>query len=115
MQHRVKRLIAAAAIAAAVGAVRGATDAAPSTSRVVYVSAVDKNGAPVAGLEAADFQVKEGGSVQRIALAPATAPLRIAVLVADWGTGNFQGGLATFMDTLLGRAEFALTSVLPQP
>ncbi len=42
-------------------------------------------------------------------------PLRVALLVADQGTGAFQLGLARFMQTLLGHAEFTLVSVVVQP
>jgi hypothetical protein len=46
---------------------------------------------------------------------PAKLPLRIALLVADQGTGAFQLGIARFMQKLLGHAEFALISVVVQP
>jgi VWFA-related protein len=107
--------IAAASIAglASTPAVRAAGQDA--VSRTVYVSVVDKEGAPVTDMQAADFEVKEGGKVQEIAAKPATAPLRVSILVADWGTGSFQAGMAGFMEKLLGHAEFQLVSVLPQP
>src|SRR5437763_393011 len=70
----------------------------------------------VADLQASEFQVKEGGKTAEVLSAqPATMPLRIALIVADGGTGAFQLGMATFMQKLLGRAEFALTSVVVQP
>lgn len=99
--------------------VPGAT--APHTAteqktRTVYVSVSDKTGAPVSDLQAADFEVKVGGKAQEVATAAAaTVPLRIALLVADQGTGAFQQGMARFMQKLLGHAEFALTSVIVQP
>jgi hypothetical protein len=85
-------------------------------TRIEYVSVADKNGAQVADLQAADLEVKVGGKIQQvIGVRPAMAPLRIAVLDADGATGAFQLGIARFMQKLLGRAEFALVSVITQP
>ena len=67
-------------------------------TRTVCVSATDKNGSAVADLQASEFQVKEGGKTAEVLSAqPATMPLRIALIVADGGTGAFQLGMATFM------------------
>src|SRR6478672_11497033 len=86
------------------------------TTRTIYVSASDKTGASVTDMQAADFEVKDGGKLCAItSVAPAQIPLRIAVLVADQGTGAFQLGTARFMQKLLGHAEFALYSVVIQP
>ncbi|HEU4937961.1 MAG TPA: hypothetical protein VFT39_15995 [Vicinamibacterales bacterium] len=85
-------------------------------TRTIYVSVTDKAGASVTDLQAADFEVKEGGKVCSITrVAPAEIPLRIALLVADQGTGAFQLGTGRFMQKLLGHAEFALYSVIVQP
>ena len=85
-------------------------------TRTIFVSVTDKTGASVTDLQAADFDVKEGGKVCAItSAAPAEIPLRIALLVADQGTGAFQLGTARFMQKLLGHAEFALYSVVIQP
>ena len=85
-------------------------------TRTIYVSATEKSGASVTDMQAADFEVKDGGKVCSIAsVAPAEIPLRIALLVADQGTGAFQLGTARFMQKLLGHAEFALYSVVIQP
>jgi hypothetical protein len=89
--------------------------AAQGRTRTVYASALDSHGAPVPDMRPADFEVKEGGKVQQITVKTATPNFRIAVLVADWGTGNFQAGLARFLEKLYGHAEFSLVSVLPQP
>lgn len=86
-----------------------------AATRTVYVSVLDKDGKPVTDIQSADFEVKDGGKVQQITVKPATGTLRVAVLVADWGTGSFQAGLARFMEKLLGHAEFCLVSLLPQP
>jgi hypothetical protein len=67
-------------------------------------------------MQADEFEVKEAGRTREIDRASvATIPLRIALLVADQGTGAFQLGLARFMQKLLGHAEFSLTSVVVQP
>jgi VWFA-related protein len=89
---------------------------ASQSTRTVYVSVTDKKGAPVTDLQQADFEVKVGGKTQEIlSVRPATERLRIALLVADGGTGGFQLALARFMRPLQDRAEFALTSVIVQP
>jgi len=85
-------------------------------TRVVYVSATDKSGSPITDLQAADFELKLGGKrLEVVSAGPAQAPLRIALIVSDAGTGAFQLGLAKFMQKLLGQAEFALISVIVQP
>jgi hypothetical protein len=82
----------------------------------VHVTAVDRKGNPAAGLQAADFEVKVGGKkIEVISAGPALTPMRIALIIADAGTGGFQGATANFIRKLSGRAEFALISVLVQP
>jgi hypothetical protein len=93
----------------------GAGAVQPRT-RTVYVSASDKQGQAVTDLQAAEFELKVAGKARDVAgVEPATLPLRIALLVADQGTGAFQLGIARFMQKLLGHAEFALISVFVQP
>ncbi len=83
--------------------------------RRVYVSADDDKGAPVTDLTAADFTVKENGKPQEIVkAAPATGPMQIAILVDDNGTGIFRYAVAKFIEPLLGRAEFSISTVTPQ-
>jgi VWFA-related protein len=84
-------------------------------NRRVYVTAVDGNGASVTDLTAADFVVKENGKPCEIVKAgPATVPMQIALLVDDNGTGIFRYAVAKFVETLLGRAEFAISTVTGQ-
>ena len=86
------------------------------TTRRVYIAAVDKNGAAVENLTAADVTVKEGGKEREVlAVRPATEPLQIAILVDDNGTGLFRVAVARFIEALLGRAEFSIFTVAPQP
>jgi len=109
-------LVVAVCAAAGSSNPAGVTPAPQPRTRTVYVSAVDKQGSPVTDMSAAEFEVKEGGKIREVvSAAPAKIPLRIALLVADQGTGAFQLGLARFMQKLLGHAEFSLTSIIVQP
>jgi VWFA-related protein len=86
----------------------------PQTRRV-YVSAVDKAGTPVVDLTAADFTLKENGKERPILnVAPATGIMQIAILVDDNGTGLFRVGVARFIEALLNRAEFSISTVTGQ-
>src|SRR5215204_7719422 len=61
-----------------------APQGADARSREIYVSAVDRQGAPVTGLTTADFVVKEDGATREVLAAKtATEPLQIAVLIDD--------------------------------
>ena len=115
MRHALTASIVGFVVAGAL--VSGISEAhAQPRTRNVYVSVVDKQGLPVTDLQAADFEVKVGGKAQDVVtVQPATVPFRIALIVADGGTGAFQRGLALFMQRLLGKAEFSLTSVIVQP
>jgi VWFA-related protein len=84
-------------------------------TRHVYVTAADSKGAPVTDLTAADFTVKEGGKTGEIVkVGPATGLLQVAILVDDNGTGIFRYGVGKFIESLLGRAEFAISTVTGQ-
>src|SRR6185369_5420470 len=92
------------------------TQATRPQTRIIYASATDKNGAAITDMQAADFEIKDGGKAGSIvSVAPAEIPLRIAILVADQGTGAFQLSTVRFMQKLAGHAEFALYSVVIQP
>lgn len=70
---------------------------------------------PVTDLGVRDFVLKEGGDVREIIkVEPATAPMRIAIIVDDSGTGIFRVPVANFVNQLLGRAEFAVKHVIVQ-
>lgn len=100
----------------AAGFVSPRAGAVQSRTSTVYVSVTDKQGQAVTDLQAAEFEIKVGGKSREVVSAEeAKIPLRIALLVADQGTGAFQRGLAQFMQRLLGHAEFALVSVIVQP
>jgi VWFA-related protein len=106
-------LRAAALVVVCLSALLGAAGLAQT--RRVYVTAVDGNGVPVTDLTAADFTLKEGGKEREIVKAgPATGPLQIAILVDDNGTGIFRYAVGKFIESLLGRAEFAISTVTGQ-
>jgi VWFA-related protein len=99
---------------AAVAAHPAATQA--PQRRTVYVSVTQKDGAPVTDLTAADFDVKEGGKAVEVVGAELTkTPIRLALIVADGGSGGFQYPLATLVQRLQEVAEFSLVSVINQP
>src|SRR6187402_2991448 len=106
-------------VPALLGAAGLPTEALPKVgaahTRRVYVTAVDGRGAPVTDLTAADFVIKEGGKTREIARSgPATGPIQIAILVDDNGTGIFRYAVGKFIESMLGRAEFAISTVTGQ-
>jgi VWFA-related protein len=108
-------LVSALLAASATEAPGQAPESVPLT-RTVYVTVTDRNGALVDDLTTADFVVKEGGKVREVLQAgPATTPMRIALLIDDNGSGIFRYGVAKFIQSMQGRAEFALSTVTGQP
>jgi hypothetical protein len=92
------------------------TAGSQAETRRVYVTAQDRNGAVITDLTAADLEVKEGGKTREVvAVRPATAPLQIAIIVDDNGTGLFRVAVARFIEALIGRAEFSIITVAGQP
>jgi VWFA-related protein len=84
--------------------------------RTVYVSVTQKDGTPVTDLTAADFEIKEGGKPVEVVGAELTkTPIRLALIVADAGSGGFQVALVTVVQRLQEVAEFSVTSVINQP
>jgi VWFA-related protein len=85
-----------------------------ATTRTVYVTVTDRNGAPVTDLAAADFTVKEGGKPRDIIKAePARARMRTAVMIDErlLGDGSTRMGIFEFMKRLQASSEFALITV----
>jgi hypothetical protein len=93
-----------------------AAHAAPAeVTRKVYISAVDSKGAPITDLTAAEIAVKEGGKERPVvSLQPATAPMHVAILVDDNGTGAFQTGVFEFLQKVLSRGQFSISMLSPQ-
>ena len=94
-----------------------APDPAPAeTTRRVFFSAVDAKGAPVTDLTPTDLTLKEGGKDRPVAtLAPATGKFQVSILVDDGGQGSFQGAVGYFISRTLGRADYAISMLNPQP
>jgi VWFA-related protein len=93
----------------------GATVWAQDATRRIYVTAVDRDGNPITDLLASDLTVKEGNANRTILRAdPAVSKMSIAILVDDNGTGLFRVAVARFIESLLGRAEFSISTVTGQ-
>ena len=90
--------------------------AAPSAegTRHTYFTAIDRKGAPLTDLTAAEVNVREDGIERRVVgVEAATAPLHIVLLVDDSGPGLrfIREGTGRFIQRMGGRAQIALTSV----
>ncbi len=110
MRHSLVALSLAAAVAMVAG---GAAQAPLTGTRHVYISVLDKQGAPLAGLTAADVSIKEDGASREIVtMEPASTPMQLVLLVDDTGPGLrfIRQGVGVFVEMLQGRAEMALVS-----
>jgi hypothetical protein len=111
-----RTLLTAMTVVAVLAAAQGGADARQAATRTIYVSAFDDKGGVLPDLRTADLVVRAGGKLLEVVrVEPSDAPLRIAVIVSDAGTGGFQQGIASFVQRLTDRAELGLVSVLPQP
>ena len=107
-------LIAALVGFAAVAVPGAQTGARGPTTRSVYVSVTDAEGQPVTDLTASDFKLRENNRDRAITVvAPATAPMRIALMVEELLTPNdsVRQGLLEFMQAMTRRAEIAFVVV----
>jgi VWFA-related protein len=83
----------------------------------VYVSVLGPNDAPVTGLSAADFIVREDGVAREVLKAgPATDPMQIVLIVDDSQAAEeavqpMREGLTAFVDKMQGRAEIGIVTV----
>jgi len=85
------------------------------TVRKVYISVTDSKGVPAVDLTAADVTVKENGKPYPVAsLEPAKAPMHIAIVVDDGGTGAFQSAVAELLQKTFGKAQYRISMLTPQ-
>ena len=109
------RGIGAVVLALAAVAWPGVVAKSAATKRTVYLAATDAKGAPVTDLTAADLAVKEDGKDREIvSLEAATAPMDVAILVDDNGSGGYQAGVFQFIQALAGHAKFSISLFTPQ-
>jgi VWFA-related protein len=99
--------------ALALGAVPGLVSSATAqaTERRVYVTVTQRDGARVTDLTPADFTIREGGQAREVlSVAPATARMRVALLVEEslTPTGGVRLGLAEFIQRMQPHAEMSL-------
>ena len=114
MTRRLPVLGVVALFSCAIVAAQGTAPSAPE-SRTVYITVTDKDGAPIEDLTPAEFEIKEGGKTVLVTGAEiARAPLEIALIVDDNGSGIFRSPLARFVQRLDGRAVMSLSSVTGQ-
>lgn len=98
-----------------------ATAQAQTQQKVIYVSALDAQGKPVASLEAADLRVREDGNAREILkVSPATDPLQIALLVdnsqaMERHTANFRDALTAFVARFPAPHQVALITLGERP
>jgi VWFA-related protein len=84
---------------------------AQAVERHVYVTVTDREGVTVPGLTAADFRVREAGRDRQIvAVEPASARIRLAILVEESLTpaGGVRIGLGEFIRRMQPHAEMSL-------
>jgi hypothetical protein len=100
------RCRAAAALLIAVALATPVLVRAQPQQRVIYASAVDDKGAPVANLGVADFVVREDRATREVLnVSPANDPMQLALLVdnsqaADPFIRDMREALTTFINTI---------------
>lgn len=114
-------LVVALAASFAASSITAEPQDRPARTKDIHVSVFDRNGAPVQGLTAEDFSVREDGIVREVLKAgPATAPLTISLLVDDSQAARpiiqeLRRGLTAFVEQMQGKAEIALATFGERP
>jgi len=94
---------------------------AQSEERTIYASVVDKEDAPVTGLPAGAFIVRENDIAREVLrVSPATAPMQIALLVdtsqaIDNFLIDFRTGVQKFIKRMAGKNEIMLMGFGERP
>ena len=113
MAPKPRTLFVAAAIAATW--LVATTSARVAVTRTIYFSATDSKGAPISDLTPAELTVKEGGKDRTITgVQSATAPMQVALIIEDGGTGAFQAATLQFLNKLLPRGQFSIRLINTQ-
>jgi hypothetical protein len=112
MPNEFRVLLSAAAAVLALGELPGSPlFALSSTTRTVYVTALDGQGQPVRGLTAADFAVQEGGKDREIvSVEPARARMRIALAIDEplMASSEIRQGMLNLIRKLAPQAEISV-------
>jgi hypothetical protein len=91
-------------------------EGAAGAYRTIYVTAHDAQGAVVTDLAAGDLTLTVGNKLRTIvSLEKATAPMDVAIVVNDGGSGVFQAPLAEFLQRLLADGKFSIRVLNHQP
>lgn len=122
MAHALRRLLPALLICSAAATLH-AQPSQPDTAKTrdVYVSVLDRRGAPVTDLTAAEFLVREDGTAREVVSARlADAPMHVAVLIDDSQAASnatlyLREGLSALLERLHGKASIALITVGERP
>jgi hypothetical protein len=96
---------------------RAETAVREGLARNVYITALEKDGAPAADLRPEEVVIREDGAAREVLkVAPAAEPLQIAMLVDDSGAGiqHVREGVGRFVQVLRNRAEIAIVSTAGQ-
>ena len=94
---------------------------AQATERTIYASVIDKADAPVSGLAASEFIVREDDVAREVLRATtATEPLHIALMIdtsaaIDPHILDLRTGLRAFFKQMAGKSEIALIGVGERP
>jgi VWFA-related protein len=122
---RISAFLPAMLVLASVWIVGARTDLAAGQAGVregvLYTSVVDKDGAPVTGLGAGDFVVREDGTRREVLrVTPATEPILIALLVdnsvaATDDIRNIRDGVTAFVQQMHKDNDIAIITLGDRP